>query len=59
MPRLEASLRVSDPPVREQIVQILSSLGWYVTRAGKAEKMSESREFREMMRRRLPEMQAE
>jgi hypothetical protein len=46
-------------PHHERIVQVLATLGWYVTRDSKVEKMSESREFQEMMRKRLPEMQAE
>jgi hypothetical protein len=55
----EALQKSSISPHHARIVQVLATLGWYVTRDSKVEKMSESKEFQEMMRKRLPEMQAE
>jgi len=59
VPKLKAALKSDSLEVVLRVKEILSTLGWYVTRNGKVEKMSESKEFQEMMRRRLPEMPAE
>ena len=59
VPKLENAIKSDNAEVVARAKNILSVLGWYVTRAGKVEKMSESKEFKEMMRRRLPEMHAE
>ena len=59
VPKLKAALKSDSLEVVARVKSILSVLGWYVTRNGKVEKMSESREFQEMMRKRLPEMPAE
>jgi hypothetical protein len=59
VPKLKEALVNSNSSFRTRIAQVLETLGWYVTRSGKVEKMSESKEFQEMMRKRLPEMQAE
>ena len=57
--KLTAALKSDSAEVTARATHILAVLGWYVTRAGKVEKMSQSREFQEMMRKRLPEMPAE
>ena len=59
VPKLKDALKSDNAEVVARVKNILSVLGWYVTRAGKVEKMSESKEFQEMMRKRLPEMPAE
>ncbi len=59
IPKLTDALKGDSAEVTARVTHILSVLGWYVTRAGKVEKMSESKEFQEMMRKRLPEMPAE
>ena len=59
VPKLTSALKSDSLEVTARVTRILSVLGWYVTRAGKVEKMSESKEFQEMMRKRLPEMPAE
>ena len=59
VPKLKAALKSDSLEVVSRAKEILSVLGWYVTRKGKVEKMSESKEFQEMMRKRLPEMPAE
>jgi hypothetical protein len=59
VPKLKESVNDKDPEVRMRVRRILTRLGWYVTRAGQVEKMSESKEFQEMMKKRLPEMPAE
>ncbi len=59
VPKLTDALTSDSAEVTARVTHILSVLGWYVTRAGKVEKMSESKEFQEMMRKRLPEMPAE
>jgi hypothetical protein len=60
VPKLkEAFPHISKSSYRDRVIQVFATLGWYVTQDGAVEKMSESREFQEMMRKRLPEMQAE
>jgi hypothetical protein len=59
VPKLTNALTSGNAEVVARVKNILSVLGWYVTRAGKVEKMSESKEFKAMMRKRLPEMPAE
>jgi len=59
VPKLKTALKSDSLEVAVRVKNILATLGWYVTRDGKVEKMSESKEFQEMMRKRLPEMPAE
>lgn len=59
VPKVGAVATSGNPEIRARACAILAVLGWHVTREGKVEAMSESKEFRQMMRNRLPEMQAE
>lgn len=59
LPNLKAALKSETLEVRIRVTKVLEILGWYVTKDGKVEKMSESKEFQEMMKKRLPEMPAE
>ena len=59
VPKVGAAASSANPEVRLRARAILGVLGWHVTRDGKVEKMSESKEFKQMMRKRLPEFQAE
>jgi hypothetical protein len=59
VPRVGAAATNDNPEIRTRALAILAVLGWHLTREGRLEKMSESPEFRKMMRHRLPEMPAE
>ena len=59
VPKVGAAVASGNPEIRTRACAILAVLGWHVTRDGKVEAMSDSKEFRQMMRNRLPEMQAE